>query len=240
VGHKWQLFLEGGYLVHLVFVQAVAICILLIALPLKKAGRPASSGFLAYFALIGMAFMLTEICLIQRFILFLARPAYAFSAVLFSLLLTSALGSYCSRKIPFLKDNSEITAKKFLSRIPVLVVTPILLFLYALLLQGSLTAAIVWPLWVRYSVTFFAILPVGFMMGRFFPMGIRVLSRRFAHAIPWAWAVNASVSVVGSVIAVLIALNAGFTTVLCVAAGAYGLATIVLYRMMRGGVTQIE
>jgi len=235
VGDKWQLFLEGGYLVHLVFFQAVAICILLIALPLKKAGRPASSWFLAYFALIGMAFMLTEICLIQRFILFLARPVYAFSAVLFSILVTSALGSYCSRKVRFPKDNGEIPGKKSLSTVPLLAATPILLFLYALLLQSALTAAIVWPLWTRLGVAFLAILPLGFMMGMFFPMGVRVLSRRFAHDIPWAWAVNASVSVVGSVLAVLIALSAGFTAVLCVAAAAYGLAVVVLWRMMRGG-----
>ncbi len=234
VGDKWQLFLEGGYLVHLVFVQAVGICILLIALPLRKAGRPASSWFLAYFALIGIAFMLTEICLIQRFVLFLARPVYAFSGVLFSILVTSALGSYCSRKVFFPKDNREIPAKKSLCRIPVLVMTPVLLIVYALLLHSGLTAAIVWPLWMRYGVTFLAILPLGFMMGMFFPMGVRVLSRRFEHAIPWAWAVNASVSVVGSVLAVLIALSAGFTTVLCVAAGAYGGAVVVLWRMMRG------
>jgi hypothetical protein len=234
VGDKWQMFLEGGYLVYLVFVQAVGICILLIALPLRKAGRPASSWFLAYFALIGIAFMLTEICLIQRFVLFLARPVYAFSAVLFSILVTSALGSYCSRKVFFPKDNREIPAKKSLCRIPVLVMTPVLLIVYALLLHSALTAAIVWPLWMRYGVTFLAILPLGFMMGMFFPMGVRVLSRRFEHAIPWAWAVNASVSVVGSVLAVLIALSAGFTTVLCVAAGAYGGAVVVLWRMMRG------
>jgi hypothetical protein len=187
-----------------------------------------------YFALLGMAFMLTEISLIQRFILFLARPVYAFSAVLFSILVTSALGSYYSRKVLFLKNNGDISEMTSMSRIPILVATPVLLLLYAFLLPTALRAAIVWPLWVRYGVTVFAILPLGFTMGTFFPAGITVLSRRFAHAIPWAWAVNASVSVAGSVLAVLIALSEGFTAVLCVAAGAYGLASIGLYRMMRG------
>jgi hypothetical protein len=234
VGNKWQLFLEGGYLVHLVFVQAVAICILLIALPLGKAGRSVSSWSLAYFALIGMAFMLTEICLIQRFILFLTRPVYAFSAVLFSILVTSALGSYCSGKVPLLKDYDETAGRKFFSKTPVLFLTPILLLLYAVLLHSVLTSAVVWPLWTRYGFTFLTILPLGFMMGMFFPMGIRVLGRHFSQAIPWAWAVNACVSVVGSVLAVLIALSAGFTAVLCVAAGAYAFAVLVLWRMMGG------
>jgi hypothetical protein len=235
VGDKWQLFLEGGYLVHLVFVQAVVICILLIALPLKKGDGPLRSGFLGYFGLVGLAFMLTEICLIQRFILFLVRPAYAFSTVLFSLLLASSLGSRYSRKAPFPGNEGKVSAKESRGRVLVLIATPVLLLLYALYLQDALMVAIVWPVWIRFGVTFLIILPLGFMMGMFFPAGIRVLKHRFGHAIPWAWAVNASVSVVGSVLAVLIALSAGFTTVLCAAAGAYGLASFVLYRVMGGG-----
>jgi hypothetical protein len=235
VSGKWQLFLEGGYLVHLVFLQAVVISLFLIALPWSKKRRPYSLWFLAYFALIGIAFMLTEICLIQRFILFLARPVYAFSAVLFSILVTSALGSYCSRRVTFEKGNSKALPKNALGKVPVLIITPLFLLMYAFLLHKVLVAAIVWPLWVRYGVTFFVILPPGFMMGMFFPLGVRILSLDFKGAIPWAWAVNASVSVVGSVLAVVIALSAGFTAVMSLAAVAYGLAVVVLYRMMRGG-----
>ena len=90
VGNKWHLFLEGGYLVHLIFFQALVISLVLITIPLKKTGLSSSSWFLGYFGLIGIAFMLTEICLIQRFILFLARPVYAFSVVLFSVLVASS------------------------------------------------------------------------------------------------------------------------------------------------------
>lgn len=214
VGNKWQLFLEGGYLVHLIFFQAVVISLILITLPLKKAGIPSSCWFLVYFGLIGIAFMLTEICLIQRFILFLARPAYAFSVVLFSILVASALGSYYSKKV-------TIT--------PALVATPVLLLAYVLFLDRLLTLAMAYPLWVRHGVAFFLILPLGFVMGIFFPTGVRVLSTRFKSAIPWAWAVNAGFSVVGSVLAVVVALSYGFTMVLCLAAVAYSLALVVLF-----------
>jgi hypothetical protein len=233
VGNKWQLFLEGGYLVHLIFFQAVVISLVLITLPLRKAGRPSSSWFLAYFGLIGLAFMLTEICLIQRFILFLARPVYAFSAVLFSVLVASGLGSYCSTNITVQRCDGELSLKRFLGRVPALLMTPLLLFAYGFLLHRLLTPAIAWPLWIRYGVAFFVILPLGFVMGMFFPVGVRTLSLRFESAIPWAWAVNASVSVVGSVLAVLIALSYGFTAVLGLAAVAYGLAVLVLRKMMR-------
>ncbi len=214
VGNKWQLFLEGGYLVYLIFFQALLISVVLIALPLKKAGLASSSWFLPYFGLIGIAFMLVEICLIQHFILFLAKPAYAFSAVLFSVLFASALGSYYSRRFP--------------AKSAVLIITPVIILAYALYLERLLTFAIGWPPWIRYGATVFFIFPLGFTMGMFFPAGIRALSRCFGGAIPWAWSVNGCASVAGSVLAAVLAVSYGFTMVLCVAALAYGLALGVL------------
>jgi hypothetical protein len=120
--------------------------------------------------------------------------------------------------------------KKCLGRLPVLVITPILLVAYAFSLGKVLSFAIAWPLWMRYGVAFFIILPLGFIMGMFFPMGIRTLSRRFKGAIPWAWCVNGCTSVIGSVLAVVTALSYGFKTVLCLAAVAYSLALVMLLK----------
>jgi hypothetical protein len=233
VGNKWQLFLEGGYLVHLVLCQAVFITLILVAFPLTKRRTVASLWFLSYFALIGMAFMLTEICLIQRLILFLARPAYAFSLVLFSVLVASGFGSYCSGKVIVHDKNGAFTAKKFFGRVPLLIVTPFIILAYAFSLERLLMPAMASPLWMRYTLSFFVILPLGFVMGVFFPAGVRVLGQLTDDAIPWAWAVNASVSVVASVLAVVIALSWGFTAVLCIAAVAYGLAVLILPLMGR-------
>jgi hypothetical protein len=215
VGNKWQLFLEGGYLVHLVLFQALVISLVLVALPLKKSGLASSSWFLGYFALIGIAFMLTEICLIQRFILFLARPTYAFSAVLFSVLCASSLGSYCS--------------ERFVKRFPVLIITPLMIILYALFLDRLLSLVMGWPLWVRYGAAFFLIMPLGFTMGIFFPTGIRMLRLRFEGAIPWAWSVNGCASVVGAVLSTVVAVSYGFTAVLCLAALSYSVALALLF-----------
>jgi len=228
VGKKWQLFLEGGYLVHLILFQAVIIALLLVALPLTKGRIPVSPRFLIYFGLIGTAFMLTEVCLIQRFILFLARPAYAFSAVLFSMLTASGLGSYYSKKMIVHGENGQLALKKFSGGIPFLALAPVLLLAYVFFLAGPLTMIMAGPLWMRHALTFVIIMPLGFVTGMFFPVGVRVLSLRNGRAIPWAWAVNASASVVGSVLAVVIALSWGFTTVLCLAAVAYGLAVLIL------------
>ena len=56
-------------------------------------------GTLAYFGLLGLGFMLVEIPLMQRFILFLGHPAYAMTTVLFAILLFSGLGSAISHRL---------------------------------------------------------------------------------------------------------------------------------------------
>ena len=53
--------------------------------------------FITYFAIIGVAYMIVEIALIQEFILFLGHPTFAVSVVLFSLLAGSGTGSFISQ-----------------------------------------------------------------------------------------------------------------------------------------------
>lgn len=235
VGHKWQLFLEGGYLVHVIFFQALVIALILVALPLTRGRVPGSLRFLVYFGLIGTAFMLTEICLVQKFILFLSRPAYAFSAVLFSVLLAAGLGSHASRKLLPRAEKDSVEAGVFGGRLLFLAGAPVAVFVYGLVLDRFLMTGIFLPLWLRYAIVFFVVLPVGFFMGMFFPVGIRVLSYGRSDAIPWAWSVNAGASVVASVMAVVIALSWGFTTVLFTAGLIYALALIALWMMARAG-----
>ena len=103
MGKKWQPFVEGAYLVPLVFVQALILSIILIIIPTflkkreKKRMDPLGKGLLlTYFFFIGVGFMFIEIYLIQKFILFLGQPAYSISLVLFSLLIWAGIGSYLS------------------------------------------------------------------------------------------------------------------------------------------------
>jgi hypothetical protein len=61
--------------------------------------RPAVWLHFLYFSLLGFAYLLVEVPLIQRFILYLGHPAYAMTAVLFALLLFSGTGSQWGRRI---------------------------------------------------------------------------------------------------------------------------------------------
>ena len=62
------------------------------------AGAPLALGGTAYFGLIGMGFMMAEIALLQRMSVFLGHPVYALSIVLFSLILSTGLGSLASER----------------------------------------------------------------------------------------------------------------------------------------------
>ena len=52
-----------------------------------------------FFAAIGLGFLLLEVALIQRFVLFLGFPTYALSVVLFALLVFTGIGSLLSARL---------------------------------------------------------------------------------------------------------------------------------------------
>jgi hypothetical protein len=90
-------------LVMLIVISAVLV-VATIIVPLRftmsTAARPLVAAGTVYFALIGIGFMMAEIALLQRISVFLGHPVYALSVVLFSLILSTGLGSLASERIP--------------------------------------------------------------------------------------------------------------------------------------------
>src|SRR6201993_4351119 len=84
-------------------VSLLATAIILVLPPIVLGARlPSRKGvrtFLLYFLLIGAGYILVEVALIQKFVLFLGHPTYALTVVIFSLLVSSGLGSFLSRKV---------------------------------------------------------------------------------------------------------------------------------------------
>lgn len=219
MGQKWFPFLQGELLVLLLFVQAFFAAFLFILFPMlvrrrKRPGAPRFQGFL-YFSLIGAAFMLVEITLIQKFILFLGHPLYSTAVILFSLLFASGLGSLSSRKLP--TDFLRRDLRKILAALAVLTGLYLILIPSLTGMLGSLSLG--WKVLITPGLIF----PLGFLMGIPFPSGIRILNMSGA-SIPWAWAVNSFSSVVSSVLALLLAFHLGYQGVLALAAGVYLLA----------------
>lgn len=223
---KWLPFLQGEFLVPLLLAQSIIIAFILILLPIlvfrkaKNKIKGFSSRIFFYFSLIGMSFMFLEITFIQKFILFLGHPLYSVSIIIFSLLFSSGLGSFFSKRI--LGQNLKRNLKRSLLFCAGLIV------LYLLLLPIFYESLIGINLTLKIILTFLVIFPLGFLMGFPFPTGVRLLDQGERRLIPWAWATNAFSSVINSIFALIVAFWGGYNLVLILAAGGYLLALFLL------------
>jgi hypothetical protein len=219
LGHTWKPFGGGGYLVLLALLAVATLSgAILVLLPTVLGigrGTKGRGPVLAYFGLLGVGFLAVEIPLLQRFILFLGHPTIAFAAVVASLLLFSGIGSLLARRVP---------------RRPVLVVLLGTILLAAVGLGPLFDVLLGAPLAVRLLATSLSLAPLGLFLGMPFPLGLAHLERQAPELVPWAWAVNGSVSVVASVGVALGALTAGFTAVLVAAVLAYAATALVVSR----------
>jgi len=175
---------------------------------------------LVYFGMLGLGFMLVEIPVVQRMGLYLGHPTLALAVVLFSLLISSGLGSLSTQRV---SPAAAVTALQ--RRIPILFV--LILFqgyVAPLLLEWSQA----WSLTLRIVATVGLLTPLGFFMGMPFPLGWKWASRDATAATPWLWGINGALSVVGSVLAALVSIQFGFRITLLIGLLAYGLAWIVL------------
>jgi len=96
--------------------------------------------------------------------------------------------------------------------------------LYLLLLPAIVRTTQRWILAGRIGVALVVIVPAGFLMGQPFPLDIKAVRRQSPGTIPWLWAVNGAASVVGSVLATMVALRADFPVVSLARMLCYGLA----------------
>jgi hypothetical protein len=179
-----------------------------------------------YFLSIGLGYLLVEIPLMQRFILFLGHPVYAITVVLFSLLVASGLGSLSSRRLTL---NGRLHGGLVVAAGVGLVI------LTARILPKLFEAQIGLPIAARIALSVAAIFPVGFLLGFPFPAGLRAAHAIRSSLVPWAWAVNGAASVAAPALAMLISMRFGFSAALYIGAGAYTAATILLLTFERPG-----
>lgn len=177
--------------------------------------EPGVAAFLLYFVAIGAGYILVEVALIQKFVLFLGHPTYALTVVIFSMLVSSGLGSRWSSRI------------RSVHRMPA--VAAALVAVAALMVGPLLSAGVGWPLWIKVAVTVVVIFPLGFVMGMPFPSGLTRLERWHPPAVRWAWSLNAASSVLGSAAAMFAAIYLGLIQSLLIG-GALYLAAAAIFR----------
>ncbi len=223
-GIDWKVNLGVLVLLLVLVISAIAVLLFLILpLLLQRSRRRSSALAMLYFVAVGLGYILVEVAFIQRFVLFLGHPTYALTVVIFLLMLASGAGSLYSRLWLPRADMAWL---------------PLLLVVAALLadvvfLPSRLAALVGLAFGFRLIISAVLLVPLGFVMGMPFPTGLRALaaaaSKEFSdetsdNAVEWAWAMNAAASVLGSVLAMVIAIQFGLTITLACGAAAYLLA----------------
>lgn len=207
----------------LMAISLLATGIILALPPMVLGARlPRHKGvlrFLLFFLAIGAGYILIEVALIQKFVLFLGHPTYALTVVIFAMLVSSGLGSYFSRRI--LGDDDRRLYRA-------LVLIAVLVALLALIVTPLLAAGVGLPLVLKFAITVLLISPAGFVMGMPFPTGLKRLEEWHKPSVRWAWSLNAAASVLGSVGALVCAIYLGLVQTLLAGGLLYVLALAVV------------
>jgi spermidine synthase len=211
MGKLAQLFL----LVSLFQVSVLSALFILYPLYKRKTGasrRGGRTGIFVYFAALGAGFIIIEIALLQKFMIFLGGPAYSMAVTLFTILLSSGIGSFLSRNL------SQKPFRLLSLVIPLLMV---LILLHAFFIDGIIANLMGLSPLMRGLASVLLIAPLGLLMGMPFPAGLRYVDTFRKELNPWAWGINACATVLGSTACILISSAIGFRAALVIGAAIY-------------------
>ena len=185
-----------GTLFLLIVLSAILVA-LVIVIPGRSSTSSSSRRLVwsgtGYFLLIGVGFMLVEISLIQRMGVFIGHPVYGLSVVLFSIILSTGIGSFLSESL------TPRNTSHFIIWLGTLGVYLIVLPLWLPAVTHALETA---SLLVRAAATVGVIVPAGVLMGFGFPTGMRLVTRSDPRPTPWFWGINGAAGVLAAGIGV--------------------------------------
>ena len=206
---------EWGFF-FLVMVLVITTALALIAVSLSRPRTGGGLFFGLYFACLGMGYMTLEILLIKRGGLVMGPPAVTVGIVLGSFLVSSGLGSHVAGRVMIRNQR------------PVWIFPAIILF--SGLAYLAIPTLLVLPFPVRVFLLAVIVAPPAFAMGFPFPSGLMLQDREREALVSWAWALNGYTSVIGSSLAGVLAVTAGYGALFAVGAGCYITAGLV-FRM---------
>jgi len=209
-------------------IQAVIISGLLIFLPIyikfrkdPKTKDIKKSKYIIYFALLGLGYIMIEICMIQKFTLFLGQPVYTMLTVISTMLIFSGIGSMLSEKV--------IAAFKKPAIIYIIIAayTVILGLLSPVIFEALMRADILW----RVVISAALLAPLAFFMGIPFPYGMSKISGDSKLLVAYGWGVNGFFSVLGSIMVIMLSMSYGFRVVFVITALIYLAAMLTVRKL---------
>jgi hypothetical protein len=214
-GIRWGNLMATVTLLIL-FLVSFGLVLTTIVMPLRPAikdvGQKLVFGGTLYFLLIGVGFMTVEIGLLQRMSVFLGHPVYSLSVLLFTLILSTGLGSLLSDKL--ILDSRWKFATWALMTGAYIIALPHWLPHVLLGFDGA-------SLLARATVCVGTIAPAGLLMGFGFPTGMRLVSAIDRKPTPWFWGINGAAGVLASVVAVSTSIAVGISGTLTIGAICY-------------------
>jgi hypothetical protein len=232
--HVRGLVLNGNLAATITLIMLFCLALLLVAVailwPLRRAmadaGRDVVIGGTAYFVLIGVGFMLLEIALLQRTSVVLGHPIYSLSVLLFSLILSTGIGSLISEKI-VLNTRARFAGWAVLTA---LYIASLPYWAPAVFqaISGS-------ELLVRAAVCVAVIAPAGLLLGFAFPTGMKIIAGIDPRPTPWFWGINGAAGVLASIFTVGNNIANGISSSLTLGAICYLLLipTVFVFLMKR-------
>ncbi len=218
----------GLAILQLVLIVSLVLTVLLVILPLllfRRAALREKRGLklrvLGYFLCLGFGFILVELGMMQRFVLFLGHPIYALAVVIAALLLFSGIGSTLSPKLVAKFGTAKAVRVSVIGLALVLV-------LYLVALEPMFHALLGLPLAGRIVIAAIVVGILGMAMGTLLPLGVMTALKLDKELVPWGWGVNGATSVVGSALAVVLSMNIGFSATLIAGLVAYVIGGLLI------------
>jgi hypothetical protein len=183
--------------------------------------------YILYFALLGLGYIIIEICLIQKFTLFLGQPVYTMLTVISTMLIFSGIGSMLAEKVIAMVKNVNIIY------LIIAGLTILIALVNSYLFESLVRADILW----RVVISIVVIAPLAFFMGIPFPYGMSKIDNNSKYLVAYGWGINGFFSVLGSVLVIMLSMSYGFKVVFIISAVIY-IGAMLVARTLKPAITQ--
>jgi hypothetical protein len=209
MGMDWLPFVEWGYILHVATLVVVTLLgVLLLIVPCVATRARPSLRTATLFLALGVAYMFVQMWGIYKLSHFVAHPLLAASLVLSAMLAASGAGAVILTRSEPRQPGRTVAL--------VCVAVAVAAGLFPLLLRVFYPQ----PIGVRVAVAILWLALPAFFMGFPFPFSLSRLTRQ--TDIPWALALNGFGSVLGSLLATLVAVHFGLLALAAAAVALYG------------------
>lgn len=210
-----ERFFHGFMIKFLILLTVTGAFLLMVLSGLRKGGNALIRNYraLIYFLILGLGYIFVEVTIMHVCTLLMGNPVYSFSVVLASLLLSTGLGSLVS----------DLVFRSGAGFRRLSLVASLSLAGYYFLVISMNPHILGLPLGARILLTAGSIFPLGFVLGMFFPQGIKVVGRGNPDLVPFVWGINGYMSIIGSALCITISPMTGFAFFLLFAAVLYAM-----------------